>query len=87
MAFGIRIPPMHIGIPKVDLFAKSICVDLEQFRFYALFLVHSKTEVSRVLNLCFASFSVVATNKIAVTIAIKLQNLATVVPETSGTDV
>ena len=44
------------------------------------FLVHSNTKISGFCILCFASFSVVVTDKIAVASA----NVAIVVPATSG---
>ena len=56
---------MNIGIPEVDLLIKSTCIDLKLFNFMHHFLVHYKTENSSFCNLCFASFSVVATDKIA----------------------
>ena len=62
------------------MYVKSTCVDIELFNFMHHFLVHSKTEFSTFCNQCFASFSVLATDKITVSSA----NIAIVVPTTSG---
>ena len=67
-------------MPKVDLLVKLAYVDLEWFNFMQLFLVHPQTELSAFCNLGFTLFSVLATNKIAVS----LSNVFIVASATSG---